>query len=102
MEELKTEIKQIKLQILTGIKQDRIDLTWGNMIIDTCNKALTLHDVVGSGTELLCVDVGDAMWLTKDKKYTLIEEENENYLIEGDQKLKNWYSKNKFKVLEAQ
>lgn len=66
------------------------------------NKQCTLHDVVGSGTELLCVDVGSAMWLTKDKKYTLIEEENENYLIESDQKLKNWYSKNKFKVLEAQ
>ena len=46
MEELKTEIKQIKLQILTGIKQDRIDYTWGNMIIDTCNKALTLRGVV--------------------------------------------------------
>ncbi len=43
--ELKTEIKQIKLQILVGIKQDRIDLTWGNMIIDNCNKALTLCGV---------------------------------------------------------
>ena len=42
MEELKTEIKQIKLQILVGIKQDRINHEWGAMIIDNCNKALTL------------------------------------------------------------
>lgn len=45
MEELKTEIKQIKNQILVGIKEDKIDYTWGKMIVDTCDKALNLHGV---------------------------------------------------------
>ena len=48
MEEVKTEIKQIKNQILVGIKEDKIDHTWGMMIIENCNKALTLCGVSNS------------------------------------------------------
>lgn len=51
MEELKTEIKQIKLQIIVGIDQDRIDKTWGKIIINNCDKALTLC-VVSQQSEL--------------------------------------------------
>ena len=52
MEDLKTEIEQIKVQLFTGIKLGRVEKQWGNMIIETCNKALTIPDVVGQ-SELL-------------------------------------------------
>lgn len=55
-----------------------------------------------SCTELLCIDVGDAVWLTNGKKYKMINEEDENYLIEADYNNKNWYSKHKFKVVKKQ
>ena len=46
MEELKNDIEQVKIQLLTGIKLGRVDEEWGNMIIETCNRALTIHSVV--------------------------------------------------------
>tara|TARA_R110000803_G_C11788641_1_gene297714 strand:+ start:331 stop:567 length:237 start_codon:yes stop_codon:yes gene_type:complete len=52
MENVKTEIKQIKNQILLGILEDKIDSTWGMLIVDNCNKALTLCGVVVSEAEL--------------------------------------------------
>jgi hypothetical protein len=48
MEDLKTEIEQIKIQLFTGIKLGRIEEEWGNMVIDTCDRALTIHGVVKS------------------------------------------------------
>jgi hypothetical protein len=60
MEEVKTEIKQIRNQILVGIKEEKIDFTWGKMIIDTCNKALTLYGVVDT---LVCCD--NCIWFDK-------------------------------------
>tara|TARA_R110000796_G_scaffold162503_1_gene279246 strand:- start:1254 stop:1496 length:243 start_codon:yes stop_codon:yes gene_type:complete len=63
---------------------------------------LRINVVVGSETELLCVDIGNATWLTYLKKYTLIDEEEENYLVKGDEGFKNWYSKTMFEVIETQ
>jgi len=42
MEELKNDIEQVKVQLLTGIKLGRVDEEWGKMIIETCNTALTI------------------------------------------------------------
>lgn len=49
MEDLKTEIEQIKVQISTGIKLGRIEKVWGEMIVETCDKALAIPaDVEGA------------------------------------------------------
>lgn len=45
MEELKNDVEQIKVQLFTGIKLGRVDEEWGNMIIETCNRALNIHSV---------------------------------------------------------
>lgn len=71
-------------------------------LVEELVEKLTIHGVVGSETKLLCVNVLDTTWLTLGKKYTLIDEEEENYLVEGNVGLKNWYRKNRFKVLETQ
>ena len=47
-------IKQIKNQILVGIKENKIDHTWGMLIVENCNKALNLYVVVVNEVEL-CV-----------------------------------------------
>ena len=52
MEELKNDIEQVKVQFLTGIKLGRVDEEWGNMIIETCNRALTIPVVVGQSEQL--------------------------------------------------
>lgn len=52
MEEIKEDIEQIKVQLLTGIKLGRVENEWGNMIIETCNRALTIP-VVSQQRELL-------------------------------------------------
>ena len=78
MEELKSEIKQIKNQILVGIKEDKIDYTWGKMIIDTCDKSLTLTDVVVQSEQL---DIFNN-WVQSDKThaYTDIKDLLNEYL----------------------
>ncbi len=65
MKDLKEEIKQIKLQILVGIKEEKIDHTWGTMVVDNCNKALTLCGVVVS---LPKFEIGQA--LKRKSKYS--------------------------------
>ena len=54
MEDLKTEIEQMKIQVFTGIKLGRIEEEWGNIIIKTCDRALTIHGVVGQSEQLVC------------------------------------------------
>ena len=54
MENLKTEIEQIKVQLFTGIKLGRIEKEWGEMIIGTCDRALTIPVVVGRSEQLVC------------------------------------------------
>jgi hypothetical protein len=54
MEEIKEDIEQVKVQILTGIKLGRVEKEWGNMIIETCNRALTIPVVVQVKPEKVC------------------------------------------------
>jgi len=68
-------------------------------ILKAIEQALNMHIVM---PELLCIDSKDATWLTDKKIYKMIDVEEENYLVLGDVGLKNWYSKTRFKVIEAQ
>lgn len=54
MDKLKSEIKKIKIQILIGVKEDKIDYAWGNMIIDTLDDVLNIQDIAQQNEHLAC------------------------------------------------
>jgi len=56
MEEIKKELKQIKIQVRLGIKQKEIKQQYGILLLDSIEKAINYTRCCKSDSELLKID----------------------------------------------
>lgn len=90
MEELKNDIEQVKVQILTGIKLGRVEQEWGNMIIETCNRALTVHSVRNRPCFGVVEMAVHDFFTSHNSIQEITDQEGESYTMEFLESHKEW------------
>lgn len=58
MEKLKTQIEQIKKKVFEGRMHGGISPTYGKVLYEEIDKALSLYNVVGQSEQLVCESCG--------------------------------------------